>query len=293
MNLIWTPNAETGLTSTFDIGSADPSPYQLLFGEFGGFSGASTTQYTGKSPYQQGQSYYAQVVEERAIDITFRVIGTSFDDLNVKKRTIARYFAPASGAGTLRVSLPDGSLFDIVAVPDGAPLFNDRRALSKHSTICTVYMIAYSPFWFDPSEKSMMVSLFSGGFTIPFTVPFGIGMVGGGILTNSGHVPTPVRIIVPGPMTDPVIENTRTGEKISVTQVLVEGEYLTIDTSFEAPIVTFTSDGVTTSLFDAVSADSEFFQLLPGDNMISISDTTSIGVNPFEFYWYDRYWGVL
>jgi hypothetical protein len=95
-------------------------------------------------------------------------------------------------------------------------------------------------------------------------------------------------------VTDPVIENVRTGEKISVVTPIAAGETLVIDTSFDAPVVQLiASDGSVTSMFSAVSSDSEFFQLLPGDNEISIADTTSIGTDPFVFTWYNRYWGVL
>lgn len=294
LSFVWTPNSGFGLTDTFDIGVEDTSRNKLLFGQFSGFSGADTDDYTGKSAYQNGQTFYAQHATERSISFSFRVTGDSYNDLNLRKAEISQYFAPIMGEGTLRVNFPDGRTYDINAVPFGAPIFNDRAANAKHATNCTIFLTAYNPFWFDPSADSYSIAVFDGGFTLPFTIPFALGMTGMATLTNTGHVPAPVTITVPGPTTNPVIENERTGEKISVTKTLLADEYLTISTSFDNPLVTYTdASGNSSSLLSAVSADSEFWSLQPGDNIISLIDTTARGSNPVVIEWYNQYWGIL
>jgi Phage tail protein. len=294
LTITWTPNADSYITTPLEIGGLHTDTYSLLRGQFGGFSGAGTEDYTTKAPFQDGRTFHAQTATERTITMTFRVNGTSFDDLNTKKRDIAGIFAPVNGQGTLDIEFPDGRAYRLDALPYGAPIFDDRAGGRPDHTVCTVMLIAYSPFWFDPVEQSVSLALYGDGFVVPFVFPVSIGMSGATNVCNEGHVSTPIHIEIPGAVTDPVIENVRTGEKISVVTPIAAGETLVIDTSFDAPVVQLIqTDGTVVSMFSAVSSDSEFFQLLPGDNEISIADTTSIGGDPFVFSWYNRYWGVL
>lgn len=292
--ITWTPNSDSYITTPLVIGGSHEDTYSLLRGQFGGFSGAATEDYTTKAPFQDGSTLHASVASERTLTMTFRVNGTSFDDVNTKKRDISGYFAPGLGVGTLDIEFPDGREYRLNAVPYGAPIFDDIAGGRPDHTVCTVMLVAYSPFWFDPTETTEEMALYGSGFTIPFILPVSIGISGALMACNVGHVSTPIRILVQGPVTDPVIENERTGEKISVVTPVLVGQTLVIDTSFDAPIVQLIQvDGTIVSKFSSVSSDSEFFQLLPGNNIISVADTTTIGSNPFVFCWRNRYWGVL
>lgn len=94
---------------------------------------------------------------------------------------------------------------------------------------------------------------------------------------NEGTYPTPVLITIEGPTTNPVISNTTSGKKIEFSRngglTLEEGETLTINTA--APTAVKTDDeGTQTNVRSKISLDSEFFDLLPGANELTLFDDT-------------------
>ena len=294
IKLTWTPNTDTGIESDYVIGTENTDRNKLLFTQLGGFSGSDTEDYTSKSAYQNGRTYFSQFATERQINFTFRINGDGYDDINIRKLDAINAFSATNGEGVLKISFPDGREYSIRCVPKGAPIFNDVAAGSKSATNCTIFLTAYDPFWFNPTENTLNIYVFTGGFTLPFTVPFTLGQSGQYAVINSGHASTPVTIQIPRPITNPIITNTRTGEHIEVVKTLLLGEFITIDTSFKNALVTYTDlNGNRYNILSAVTPESEFWQLLPGRNEITLSDVTALDENPLILSWYDKYWGVF
>ena len=121
-----------------------------------------------------------------------------------------------------------------------------------------------------------------------------LGVTGSGLVQNDGSSPTPAVITISGPFTNPVLTNERTGETISVKYTLSAGEKLIIDTDPQNTAVIFVDAGGTRyAAFNAVTSDSAFWQLLPGENIIHYADSGVIGNVPIRIEWYDRYAGVF
>lgn len=294
IKLTWTPNENTGIETAFIIGTETADRNKLLFTQLGGFSGSDTEEYTAKSAYQNGQTFYAQFAEARQINFTFRISGDSYDDINLRKLDAINAFSATNGEGILKIEFPDGREYAIRCVPKGSPIFNDQAAGSKSATNATIFLTAYDPFWFNPTENTLNIYVFAGGFTLPFTVPFTLGQSGQYFVINAGHTAAPVQIQIPGPTTNPIISNLRTGEHIEVIKTLQLGEFIQIDTSFKNALVTYIDlNGERHNILSAVTPESEFWQLLPGRNEITLSDVTALNENPLIMSWYDMFWGVL
>lgn len=295
MMLIYTPNAASGMNEPFEI-LADRPPYQLVRGSLQGFGGVNAVHMTHQSPNQNGSRYFFSRYDARMLSFDFLIFADDWDDMQDRKQHIAKVFSAAYGAGTLRLytNLSNTKCYDISAVPDGNPsMFSTIKNLSDLVCKCTVDLTAYSPFWRDPVTKSTQFTTY-GGFQLPFAYDFSLGTIGGGNVVNQGQVQTPAKIILHGPFTNPVLTNERTGESIKVIASIDEGERLVIDTNPETSSVTrIDAHGFETSMFNAVSTDSSFWQIQPGGNMISYSDSESWGELPIEIEWNDCFVGVF
>ena len=95
-------------------------------------------------------------------------------------------------------------------------------------------------------------------------------------IENEGNFGAPPLIVITGPTTNPVIENETTGKKLAFTRngglSLNSGETLTINCTAQTAIKTVSA--VDTSVKSKMSLDSEFFDIVPGVNDITLFDDT-------------------
>ena len=91
---------------------------------------------------------------------------------------------------------------------------------------------------------------------------------------NEGTFGAPPLIVIDGPTTNPVIENETTGKLLAFTRNggvdLLSGETLTINCAAQTAIKTV--EGTDTSVKSKLSLSSEFFDIIPGENDISLFD---------------------
>lgn len=109
----------------------------------------------------------------------------------------------------------------------------------------------------------------SAGFTSPLLSPLSSGAspVGQVIVQNLGNAGTPPIISIYGPCNNPVVRNQTTGQQLSFTYSLAATEHLDID----AQQRTILLNG-TTNRYSALNfADSQWFELAPGNNDIRFS----------------------
>ncbi len=95
-------------------------------------------------------------------------------------------------------------------------------------------------------------------------------------ITNDGNFGSPPLIVLTGPTTNPVVENETTGKTLAFTRngglSLTADETLTINC--EAQTAVKESAGVETSVKSKLSLDSEWFDIVPGVNDITLFDDT-------------------
>lgn len=107
-------------------------------------------------------------------------------------------------------------------------------------------------------------------FSVAFPVVFGASTVSvTANATNNGNVPSyPVSIDVYGPVTNPIVTNTLTGEYIQVNQSLGSGtDHLNIQ--YDKDTLSVTLNG--TNVLNSVTSGSTYFKIKPGVNPITLS----------------------
>ena len=111
----------------------------------------------------------------------------------------------------------------------------------------------YQPFWEDlePTGERMAVSVPAFHFPLIFNPNIIFGVILNKTITidNIGHVNTPINIKFFGPSENPVVTNETTGEFIKV-----DNKYVRIDD---------------VNAFGFIDPDSTFFNLIPGDNILT------------------------
>jgi hypothetical protein len=155
-------------------------------------------------------------------------------------------------------------------------------------------LIAEKPFIFgelQEEDTSFLSPSGGGGFTFPFSFSFTFASSGapnGGVVVhNGGEVDTYPIVRVHGPVTDPILRNDTTGQRVTLTGVTIAGGLYADYDMWEETITR--SDGVDLQGF-IVTSTSEFFPLVSGDNIIVLSGSaTSVTSTHATVYWRNSY----
>ena len=121
----------------------------------------------------------------------------------------------------------------------------------------------------------------SGGLLLPALAPLAfIGTATGGqvVATNSGEFDAPWTAVISGPVTNPRIENVTTGQTISFTGELGEGDTLTISSLDRTVLL-----NNTTSRYSWLTAGSSWFDLPAGDTTVRFAGASGSGSIDLSF----------
>jgi hypothetical protein len=165
-----------------------------------------------------------------------------------------------------------------------------------------VILKANDPAFYEPEWGSLTVHLGGGGglFTIPSGIPTGIGSSSGSqavAIDYPGNWISYPLIRITGPITNPVITNAATGEKLDFTGVTIAaGRYYDIDTRYGHKTVLL-DDG--TNKIHELTDDSDLstFHIAPdpetpgGINSIQVSGASVSTDTKIEMSWPVRYDG--
>jgi len=119
---------------------------------------------------------------------------------------------------------------------------------------------AYDPSWYDPTMQVLSFGLGGGGdaFTVPMSVPHGVGASTIDMtqaITYAGTWLSHPLIRIRGPITDLIIQNTSTDEKLDFTgTTIADGDYYDIDCRYGHKTVT---DASGVSKIDKLTSDSD------------------------------------
>lgn len=157
-------------------------------------------------------------------------------------------------------------------------------------------LVAQRPFIRSAALNSAYTSYLSdplgGGLTFPFTFPLDFvdpGSSGAGTFTNSGDNGAYPVIVVSGPLTNMLVRNYTTGQQIrTVGSALSSSETAVIDMWEETIYRNGDSSTPMTQYLDTVQ--SEFWEMIPGDNLIGISGSAPDPlVTRARVDWWDSY----
>lgn len=100
-------------------------------------------------------------------------------------------------------------------------------------------------------------------------------VTGTATVTNNGNAPTWPYLVIHGSATNPIAANNSTGEIISLTTVLDANNTITLDTLNRTAILDNPSTDFHDSIYSAVVfADTDWWAIQPGDNIIGLEGTS-------------------
>ena len=113
-------------------------------------------------------------------------------------------------------------------------------------------------------------------------------------IINNGEVDTGVVISIHaiGPVTTPKIYNVDTGESMILNVTMVDGDDIVINTIRGQKSILMTSGGTTTNIIGNLADGSTWFQLIPGDNLFTVTADGMPENMQVSFTIIDQYEGV-
>lgn len=260
-----------GKTISFDI-----TPF--FIDSLTGLSEVAVNLQSQQSPYLDGDTHIDTLIQPRFPSLEGTIIATDEKSLKIHRQEILRVCNPKLGMGKL-IYENDGDVKEIDGLIDGVPVFPEIG-----EELYQTFMINWKcpdPYWKNPNHTSKPLRSYVGNFTLPFTLPFELGVSGSRtLLFNEGDVPAPVRIDIQGPVANPQIMNHTTGEWLRVNRSIAADEILHIDTTPGQKRVEIYRGNQVYSAFGYLDHNSEWITLEVGENQIEhiadAGDNTSL-----------------
>ena len=264
----------------------------ILSPDWAGFGEVDVEHKMTKAPYQDGKTFIDTIFDERELIVPFLIKADNRQEVFDRRLIVSNHFNPKLGIGTLTWEQEDGTRYCIDCIPY-APIFPGGKAQNRWYQEVIIMFVAPNPFWYNPTQGESIMVGFTGGFSLPFSLPIGFGTVGSQIdIVNLGSVETPVMIYFYGEVVNPTIQNLTTEEEISIIKTIDDGDILIINTAFGEKAAMILSGGEYINAFEYVDPASTFWKLDPGTNTVKYT-VTSEGANAqCRLYYYNRYSGV-
>lgn len=255
---------------------------------YSGTGGSPVDIQTQKSPYQDGETLIDTTLEVRDIQLVVAILGNSTAEIMRHRRELVRVLNPKLGKGVLRFE-SGISVYEIDVQPNGAPAFPGGEARGALYQECLIELLAPNPFWLDPYFESREMSYLMGGIQFRLKLPTMFSYWGfERRVINGGDVATPVEIEFKGPAVNPTVSNETTGEVITVNRELQEDDVLAIGTAFGQKYVCINGDNA----FHYIDLGSVFWQLVPGENLLSYTSNNDSIKTQATVKWKNRYVGI-
>lgn len=250
---------------------------------------------TQRGPSEHGETYLDYRLDPRVIDLIFYLTGTN-TERTTKRRALFGLFHP-DYTSKLRFNTTNG-LRDIdVQFKDGGSVPTNERW--PQLEYVRLKVSAKKPFY-DPAGVNVPFSQVAGGtgLAVPMAVPFSLG----GSTVNQIQVidesanpeffrAEPI-ITITGPITDPIITNQLTGNKLDFTGTTIAGgTTYTIDTRYNKKTVV---DQAETNQISKLIAGSSIatFDIRRGQNSIQVVGTSATAATLINFQYKGQYLAI-
>jgi len=197
-------------------------------------------------------------------EATYRANRSVFHQLVGANRTTLGQYSPR----TLKLTDTTGAQYRVSCVV---------RALKNPDELPTtsawqLQLLATDFLIYGETEATATLTLpISGGMTFPFSFPaqFGSSSGGSATVTNSGTMNTAPVVVFNGPLLNPRLYNDTTGQVLGLDITLVAGDAITVGMKARTII-----QGDSTNRMSTKTAESKFWTLAPGANLIRLTATT-------------------
>lgn len=281
---------------------------------------------TQRGPFQDGETVRDFFLRPRVIQMQVRNAYCNRDSWWAGRAAMLNGIRPnrqttptGTTPGNLRVVESDGTIRQLDVFIAEGPRFEPAQ-LDKWDEWAfqeVLRFIAYDPLFYDPNLVTVTFLPVSCALGFPYIFTFSFSCVNGlifpitfPIVFNSSYLSTtqtitytgtwltyPV-ITLTGPMTNPTMTNTATGEKLTLNYTISAGEVVTIDLRYGRKTV---SNQTGTNLIGYLSNDSNLatFHIAPdpeapgGLNPISlVAYLTTVGATQMTFSYYTKFFGI-
>ena len=292
MHLTWLA-ANGDMLVIADPSQAVPEPmFRYLSSD--GFGGTDNEIQTRRGAYQDGTTLQTVRLSPRTLMVRFLLLAADRAGVEQKRRRIAAAFNPRNGAGTLVWTQEGGTQYALRCVAlSGSPTFLAGRISQGRSwQEVIVDLQAPDPCWFDAAATTLPLAGLTGGLAFPASFPASFAAMGSTmVVVNEGDIAAPIRIEIPGPCLNPVVENLTTGEQIALTLDVLDGQTVLIDTTYGNLLCRLqASNGTQTNAMQYLTAESTFWRLQPGVNIVTYSAASGSATVTIEYA--SRYTGV-
>lgn len=236
-----------------------------------------------------GQTLEQATFDVRTITVHLAVIGDSLDDFTVIYGYIASLFNPRAGMGMLRITRDDGTQRVIACAYtsglEGVVPIGDDSNVDVWAE-ADVQFSAFDPYFLDPEVTEINNATEGNNPWFPLDLASGLDLSRSSLfsdvtITNGGDdLAWPVWTIT-GPAQNPLLLNDTSGGIIDLSsglglQLIDASESLVIDT-FEGTILKTIADGSVSNEWAALTAESDLWPLVGGDNVLHVVMTGSSG----------------
>lgn len=146
---------------------------------------------------------------------------------------------------------------------------------------CQLSVICPSPFWVSNELAVALLSPVVDLFEFPFSIPDeGIALsefvtAKTGIITNRGNIETGAIIEIEAThnVVDPTVINVTSGQRMTIKKDLSTGDRIIISTIKGSKYIKSDCNCVENNIINDLTADSEWIQIVPGNNQINYAAT--------------------
>ncbi|AEE92512.1 putative Phage-related tail protein [Tepidanaerobacter acetatoxydans Re1] len=243
-----------------------------------------------KAPKQDGSTYIDSTLGNRAITIKGMIIAKGDPDAVLQaRRLMQRVINPK--LDEVNIVYRQGNLVkEIKAIAESTPVFPAAKGnQGLYYQKFLLYLLCHQPFWLDTFYESRKMSYLMGGIQFRLRLPTAFSYRGfKRTALNEGDVAAPVEIEFTGPAINPTVSNLTTGEFITVNRKLEEEDILYISTAFGEKHVKINGENA----FHYIELDSTFWQLIPGENLLSYTSNKDSIKTKVLVKWKNRYVGL-
>ena len=252
-----------------------------------------------RSPRQDGQTLLDTRIEPRIITVGLVELSTNRAGYWTDRQSLAEYLKQFDSL-VLRKVLASGISYELdVSFLSGAT-GSSEDDYNTHRRRVAFQLIAHDPIWRSTTPRSLVTGLARTGdefeFAITFPITFGSVDIDTNItLAYAGTWKSYPEIDIRGPITNPVIQNLTTGEELSLTATIDDGDVVRFDLSPLTKTVRNITDDENWIQYLSTDSDLATWHIAAapeaagGVNSLRVAGADA-GLNTvFTVRWYDRF----
>jgi len=258
-----------------------------------------------RGPMQHGETDLGFRGDPRIVQLALLIEGTSPSNYWTRRTALLNLFKPGNDPLKLRFTLDNGDVRQLDCEYIGNMSLGSREKM-RYTHAVGVMLSAAKPAFYDPTGKSVVFALGGGGaaFEIPMAIPLDIGastLDQTVVIDYSGAarwLAYPYRIRIVGPITDAIVTNLATDEKLDFDGVTIgAGVYYDIDCRYGYK--TIVDDGDTNKIADLTN-DSDLAtwhlgadpDVTGGLNGVQVSGSSVTAATQVYIHWFDKFVGI-